>query len=551
MGRLAQRVEVETMDVDTGALLLLRRAGLIAQDASLETASSPDVALARDITRDLGGLPLALDQAGAYIEEIPCSLAEYQMLYRTHKTQLFKKHRGLVSDHPEPMTTTWSLSFQKVEQQCAAAADLLRFFAYLAPDAIPEEMIQAGAAHLGPLVQPLGEDLLAFHKAIAVLGKYSLVRREPSDKTVSVHRLVQEVMQEALTEKERHYWMERAVLVVDAAFPDGEYGTWPLCEFLLPHALACSKWVLLLRQKKLEGARLLSGTGHYLCKRAQYEEAESLLKQALSIHQEQLGASHPLTAQSLHNLALLYLVQGRYKEAEPLYRRALPIYEDLLGASHPQTAAIVCDLAELYRGQGRYEEAEPLHRQALSIRQEQLGASHPLTAQSLHNLALLYLVQGRYEEAEPLLKRGSLIAEKQLGASHPDTASSLGSLAALYRVQGRYEEAEPLYQRTLSIRQEQLGVSHPHTASCLNNLALLYCSQGKYTEAEPLYRRALAICEQQLSIEHPQIQQIAHNYLILLAELHTNGDTDALLRWLAQGASDDDKDEGIIEEGLS
>src|SRR6266702_1615237 len=69
MGGLAHRLEIETMDPETGAVLLLRRAGLIAHGASLGAASPLDVALAKKIATDLGGLPLALDQAGAYIEE--------------------------------------------------------------------------------------------------------------------------------------------------------------------------------------------------------------------------------------------------------------------------------------------------------------------------------------------------------------------------------------------------------------------------------------------------------------------------------------------------
>src|SRR6266487_2388468 len=69
MGGLAHRLEIETMDPETGAVLLLRRASLVAHDASLEAASSSDIALAKEIATDLGGLPLALDQAGAYIEE--------------------------------------------------------------------------------------------------------------------------------------------------------------------------------------------------------------------------------------------------------------------------------------------------------------------------------------------------------------------------------------------------------------------------------------------------------------------------------------------------
>jgi hypothetical protein len=68
------------MEVDTGALFLLRRTGLVMQDASLESASADDVALARSIVQELGGLPLALDQAGAYIEEVQCGLLDCQQL---------------------------------------------------------------------------------------------------------------------------------------------------------------------------------------------------------------------------------------------------------------------------------------------------------------------------------------------------------------------------------------------------------------------------------------------------------------------------------------
>ena len=98
------------------------------------------------ISQELGGLPLALDQAGAYIEETQCSLADYLQFYRTQRADLLKARGGLVLDHPEPVATTWSLSFAQVEQRSAAAADLLRVCAFLHPDAIPEEIITEGAA---------------------------------------------------------------------------------------------------------------------------------------------------------------------------------------------------------------------------------------------------------------------------------------------------------------------------------------------------------------------------------------------------------------------
>jgi hypothetical protein len=137
MGRLAQRLNVDTLPPEQGALLLLRRAGWLASAASLDQASPADRTRAQAITHELGGLPLALDQAGAYIEETGCSLADYQQ----HRAELLKERRGQVPDHPESVATTWSLAFQRVEQAQPAAADLLRLCAFLAPEAIPEELL--------------------------------------------------------------------------------------------------------------------------------------------------------------------------------------------------------------------------------------------------------------------------------------------------------------------------------------------------------------------------------------------------------------------------
>jgi len=78
--------EIEKMGRAEGALLLLRRAKLIAEDASLDVASESERVEAEAICTMLDGLPLALDQAAAYIEENQSGLAAYQKLYQTHRT---------------------------------------------------------------------------------------------------------------------------------------------------------------------------------------------------------------------------------------------------------------------------------------------------------------------------------------------------------------------------------------------------------------------------------------------------------------------------------
>ncbi len=105
--RLAYRLDVGTFSLEQSAL---RRAALIAPDALFAQAIASDCELALQITREMGGLPLALDQAGAYLKETGSSLAAYLHLYQLAHTKLLQDRRGLVADHPEPVTTTWSLS---------------------------------------------------------------------------------------------------------------------------------------------------------------------------------------------------------------------------------------------------------------------------------------------------------------------------------------------------------------------------------------------------------------------------------------------------------
>ena len=109
-----------------------------------------------------------------------------------------------------------------------------------------------------------------------------------------------------------------------------------------------------------------------------------------------LGPDHPDVAQSLNNLALLYVNQGRYADAEPLYKRSLAINEKALGPDHPDVATSLNNLAVLYANQGRYADAEPLYKRSLAIREKALGPDHPDVAVSLNNLAALYDDQGRY-----------------------------------------------------------------------------------------------------------------------------------------------------------
>ena len=519
MGGLARKIELDTMRPEEGAELLLRRAGIITEDATLERASTADRAAAIDIVRAMDGLPLALDQAGAYIEETNESLTNYLSIYQQQRAELLNRRGGLVPGHPDSVATTWSLAFEHVEGANPAAIELMRFCAFLAPDAIPEELISEGAPYLGSILQPVAADRSKLNAALAELLKYSLIRRDATTHTLTIHRLVQAVIKDEMDEETQRHWAERAVQAASQVFPYNEPAPWPHSQRYLPHALVCEELIKEWNLTLDEAAALLNNAGFYLKNRGQYREAAPLMQYALTIGETRYGRDHPNTSSLLHNLAILYNDQGKYEEAEPLYQRALAIREKVLGPEHPDTASTLNSLAILYKNQGKYEEAEQLHQRALAIREKVLGPEHPDTALTLDNLAILYKNQGKDEEALPLYQRVLAIRERVLEPDHPHIAWSLNNLAILYKNQGKYEEAEQLHQRALAIREKMLGPEHPDTAYTLNQLALLYKNQGKYEEALPLYQRALAIREKVFGLDHPFTKRTRDNYTDLLQKM--------------------------------
>ena len=179
--------------------------------------------------------------------------------------------------------------------------------------------------------------------------------------------------------------------------------------------------------------------------------------------------------------------QGDYTAALPLFKRALAINEKTLGAQHPDTVTSLHNLAVVYYSQGDYAVALPLYKRALAIREKTLGAQHPDTALSLNALAELYRVQGDYAAAEPLHKRALAIREKTLGAQHPDTANSLNNLAGLHESQGDYAAAEPLYKRALAIREKTLGAATPRygVISQRFGVALLFARRLRRRRTSP------------------------------------------------------------------
>ncbi len=532
-------ITLHTLRPDEAIAFLFDRSGRIPEDESAAERQT-----AAQLAADLGYFPLALEQAAGYIVAQEKRFAAYLQDFRKREQELLNAsppetgdYRTSANDREyRTVATTWDLNFRVIEEADPASAELLRLSAFLAPDAIPAEIIIGGAAQLGPPLSDRFADLedetaieRAYDDLLAPLLRYSLIEKDREARTYSLHRMVQSVQRDRL-KTDRRDWSERVARIVCAVFPNVEFGNWDQCARLLAHALACLEHARKEKVETKERGLLSIRAGSYLNERGLYIEVELLFLEGAGIYRTILPDGHPEIAFGLNCLAILYANQGRYAEAEPLHVEALAIRRKALPEEHPDIASSLNYLAVLYANQGRYVEAEPLYQEALTIRRKTLSEEHPATAVCLTNLAMLYANQGRYAEAEPLHVEALAIRRKALPEGHPDIASSLNYLAVLYANRNRAGEAEPLHVEALAIRRKALPEGHPDIALSLNYLAVLYANQGRYTEAEPLYKEALAICVKALPEGHPSLAQSLNNLAVLYANQDRSGEAEPLYR---------------------
>ncbi len=532
VGPLAQTQVLATMAEEEGVLFLLRRTKKVAQKAHLDQASADQQEEARQTWQLMDGLPLALDQAGAFILETGCSFLKYQEEY-TRRRSVFLQRRGKrFIGHEMPVAITFSLAFERVEEINPMAADILKACSMLYGKAIPEEIFLEGAEHFGECLLANSEG--GWDEALGVLRDYSLAQRDTEECILTVHRLVQAVQIDAMERDEQRQYAESVVRAVNEVFPHDpkEVASWTRCLRYLEQAQTCNALIKQYALEFVDAVALLDRAGNYLYSQALYSIAETLFLQALAISEQIFGPEHPGTASLLNNLAILYYKQGKYGETVRLSMRSLAIYGQLCLVDHPETATALDNLGQAFERQGYYTDAEELCAYALAIRWKHLGPTHRATDCSRSNLAAIYVSHGKYEQAETLYQVCLRLCEEHASARPLDLADSLNNLGELYHEQGKYAQAEPLYRRALRIREQYLGADHPDVAFAVTGLAILHTHQGKYAEAEPLYLRALRILEQRLGDEHPHVAYP----LTWLAALYNAQNNDGQAELLSQRA---------------
>jgi hypothetical protein len=495
-----QALEIPVLEKDVAADFLVNRTSDTNRTAALELAAA------------LGGLPLALEQAAAYMQATGTSMAGYLSLFRDRQADLLA--RGEATGHPGDVAATLGLALSRLAGHEPVASALMRLLAFLAPEPVPLRLLLA-REHAPELLSPepdapagighlLGE-LVALGDAVAALRRFSLVSPARGG-LVLVHRLVQAVTRAQLPVQADTQWRHYAAALVEAAVPaDPEApGEWLTYALLLPHARA----VLDLTSSGMTRiAQYLGHSGSYPAARDLYR----LIAREYA-GSDGYGPEHACTLAARAYVAIWTGETGDASRARDLFTDLLSTYELVQGAEHPDTLTTRHNIATWTCRAGNAVGARDQLAALLPIRERVQGPEHRNTlgtrAERGYWAGKAGDVIGARDQYAALLP----IRERAQGAEHPDTLTTRHNLAKWTGEAGDAAGARDQYAALLPIRQRILGPNHPHTLLTRSNLAKYTGEAGDAAGARDQYAALLPIRERVLGPNHPNTLDTRHNY---------------------------------------
>ncbi len=498
---------------------------------------------AQKLCEALGDLPLALAQAGAYIEESGTTFAAYLETFERRRRELLR--RGAGQSALPTVATTWDIAFKEVLARSPAAAELLSLCAFLAADNIPRDRLseswQEGPFPLPPALAEAAQDPLLLDEAVAALRRYSLIEAE--GEMLSVHRLVQVVVRDRLSEEERALWAGRAVSLVYAGYAterEDTSATNSSNEDWFPHVRIAGEHAEAAGVGREVTIGLLSRAAKNAFERppTAYPESRRLYDRALAIAAALYGANDPRLARILTGLSLLLERTDDLAEARRVAERALAL--DRAGGAEESAdiARDLSNLARVLRGLGKREEnlgnlddarallieARAKVELALSIDERINGMDHPELIPRINDLSVIVRDLGDLEAAERLLERalrigeGSFGVDEELAALRSNVASVLSERAEKEREQGHHESAKKRLEkareyllRTVASGESVYGDEHYVVAVRRNNLGLVLKDLGDLVGAEEQIDRALQTMTRLLGGDHRRVLKLARN----------------------------------------
>ncbi len=540
---LGHPLEVDVFSREESVEHLLRRVPALApRDADSVAAA-------------LGDLPLAVEQAGAWLAETATPVADYLGELAAQETRVLALNPP--PGYPQPVAATWNISLTRLRERSPAAVRLLQLCAFFAPEPISGNLLYSDRMleSLMPFDESL-QDRLNLGRLIQELSRFALAKVDPATRSIQIHRLVQSVIRSEMSGREQ-VAAEHAVhrILVGARPVQGDTDdpeNWDRFAEIWPHLdasranrcdepdtrqLLIDRVRFLWKRGDLDaadalGSRLVEVWGqrdmsvespgrrrhferqeHFLDfhlanvlrSRGKYVEAHE--KDARILRWQRANLDRPgipdrHTLMTASGLATDLGTLGRFSEAVEMAREAYAGFTDLLGADHPRTLAAANNLSLCLCMVGDFYEARDIDQDTLERRRVVLGPEHPYTLFSAGNLARSLRESGDYGASATLLTATYATCKRVVGRMAPETLRTAKSLAVSLRRAGHLEDARRLTSRTRDCYRERYPFETPESLACTLNLAADLYATGEGNAALDLARDVVAQYARTLGERH-------------------------------------------------
>ena len=468
------------------------------------------IADAESVADALGHLPLAVEQASAWLEQTGMSARAYVDQLTTQSTRILALNQP--PDYPMPVVATWNLSFDRLKDRSPAAVRLLQILAFCSPGPISMDLLYSDEMNesLLPFDETLSEKLM-LGRVIRDISRFALIRVDQGSNSLQIHRLVQAVIRSQMTEEEQQEARHEVHQILVGARPrQGETddpGNWSRYDIIWPNlgpsqAEECND--PRTRQLLIDWVR-------YQWKHGEYEACLDMARRLEDLWTQQLGPDDPQTLHLQFQIANVLRSEGKFAAARKLDTYVLERQRAVLGIDHPYALMTAGGLGGDLRALGEFQEALASDRQTYESFKEQFGEDYPRTLMAAHNLASSLRLVGdcygaRTLDEETLHRRRSV-----LGPDHPYTLYTAANLAQDMRAVGAFRESVDLLRDTWAGYRVVLGDDMIDTLRTAASLAVSLRKAGEQSEAMNLAQDTYERFRRRYGSDTPEAQSCALN----------------------------------------
>jgi hypothetical protein len=414
------------------------------------------------LARELGHLPLALEQAGAMLAETGMPADEYLRLLKEHAAEIMNE--GPPSGYPRSMTAAWKLSVDAVKRSRPQALEVLRCCAFFGPEPIPRDVFRRGAQETGTAVAEVLSSPIATASVMRELARYSLITLDGN--AVKVHRLIQALLRDELSAEQQRAYRHEAHLIMAVAAPENpdDDTTWSGFQGLLPHVNAEAAELHL--SPEFEVRSLARGVIRYLYLSGDYTSALALTERFIEQWTADSGPDDESVLRAQRHLGNIQRLMGRYSEAYKVTEESLARARVALGEDDPTTLSLRTGFGADLRANGSFTAALELDKESRVLLERKYGVNDPRTLRLLSSLALDHGLISDYGTAQELFQLAfAVMSRANSGATTLDVISTWVGISWTLQLRGNLYDALDVAHDARDFGQNSSGLGAEHLST--------------------------------------------------------------------------------------